>query len=147
MIKTKIQQNLFISLKERKSEETNIWRLILSQIKNKEIDKKKELTDEEIIQLIKKMIKDLQEAILMFKKGGRQDLIEKNQLQIKTLSALLPQEVSDEELKDEIKKIIKNNQQLAENNSKALIGICVKSLKAKADARRIISVLNQLLTH
>lgn len=145
MIKNKIQERLFIALKEKRPDEVGTLRLILSQIKNKEIDKKKELTDEEIIQLLRKMIKDLDEAITMFQKGKRYDLVEKNNYQIKIVSQFLPQEISDAQLEIEIKKIIENNKELREKNPKAFIGICIKTLKTKANTQRIIKTLNQLL--
>lgn len=147
MIKNKIQENLFQALKAKKTAEIEVFRLVLSQIKNKEIDKRSDLSDEEVIQVLRKMIKDLEEAMTMFQKGNRKDLVEKNKTQIEIISRLLPQEISDDQIKNEIEKIIENNQELKERNPKALIGICVKTLKTKASTQRIINILNQLLFH
>jgi len=141
MIKQKIQENIIKALKEKDRKTLSVLRYLSSQIKNKEIDKKQDLSAEEIIQLIRKQIKDLEEALVMFQKGGREDLVRQNKEQIEILSNYLPKELSDEELKKEVKKIIEENKALYKNNPKALIGICVKTLKSKADPRRIVKIV------
>jgi uncharacterized protein YqeY len=144
MIKQKIQENIIKALKSKDEKTLSVLRYLSSQIKNWEIDKKKELVDEEVVQLIRKQIKDLKEAAAMFQKGGREDLVSQNKEQIRILSIYLPEELSDEELQGEIKKIIEENKELYQQNPKALIGICVKTLKSKADPKRIIKILNTL---
>lgn len=144
MIKQKIQENAIGALKSKDEKTLSVLRYLLSQIQNKEIDKKQDLSDEEVVQLIRKSIKDLNEAAGMFQKGGREDLVSQNKEQIKILSTYLPEEPSDEELKGEIKKIIKENKDLYQQNPKALMGICVKTLKSKADPERIAELFSKL---
>lgn len=101
MLRQKIQENLIRALKEKDEKTLSILRFLMAQIKNKEIDKKQLLTDEEIVAILKKQVKELSEAKTLFQKGGRADLVSQNEEQIKILSAYLPQEISDEELKQE----------------------------------------------
>jgi uncharacterized protein YqeY len=145
MIKQKIQENIITALKSKDEKTLSVLRYLSSQIHNKEIDKKQDLSNEEVIQLIRKQIKDLKEAILMFQRGDRQDLVCQNQEQIKILSSYLPAELSDEQLKREIKKIIEVNKNICKQNPKALMGICIKTLKSKADPKRIIGLFNQII--
>jgi uncharacterized protein YqeY len=144
MIKQKIQQNIISALKSKDGKTLSVLRYLMSQIQNKEIDKKKELSDEEIFQLIRKQIKDLKEAAEMFQRGHREDLVSQNKEQINILSTYLPPELSSEELQEEIKKIVEKNKNLYQQNPKVLIGICVKELRSKADPKKIMDILNSI---
>jgi len=142
MLKQKLQEDQIIALKSGDHDKLNIIRFIISQIKNKEIEKRSELSNDEVILVLKKIAKELNESISAFEKGNRQDLVEENKKQLSIISQYLPQEISDEELKKEIKRIIQENQDLYQKNPKAIIGICIKQLKSKADSSRIIKILS-----
>lgn len=142
MLKQKLQQEQINALKAKESVKVNILRYILSKIKNKEIEKKEELTDEEIIIIIKKIVKELKESIEAFKKGKREDLVKESEKQLEIASLYLPKELSDEQIKEEIEKIIAQNKDLYDKNPKAIIGICMKNLRSKADSERIMKILS-----
>ncbi|NMB83972.1 GatB/YqeY domain-containing protein [Candidatus Roizmanbacteria bacterium] len=141
MIKQKLQQDQLSALKSADKPKLETLRYILAQIKNKEIDKKSDLTDEETVNVLRKTVKELKESIDAFGKGGRADLVQSSQTQLDIISAYLPQEISDEELKKEIGVIIEKNKDLYDKNPKAIMGICVKELKSKADPSRIIKCI------
>lgn len=144
MIKQTIKQNQVAALKSGDQTRLNILRYILSKIQNQEIKKQNELTDEEVVTILQKQIKELKESLLAAEKAGRKDLINQTKLELKIVSQYLPTQLSDKELKEEVKKIIQQNQPLYQKNPKAIIGLCVKQLKAKAETGRIISTLNSL---
>lgn len=144
MIKQKLQAKLVASLKAGNKDIVTTLRYILAQIKNKEIDKKEELTDEEAVFVLRKIAKELKESVDAFIKGERNDLREASEKQLQIISAYLPKEISDEELKAEVEKIISQNQEIYNRNQKAIIGICVRELKSKADPSRIIKILQTL---
>lgn len=84
---------------------------LIAQMKNKEIElraKNKELSEEDIISLIQKIIKQNTEANEMFAKGDRNDLIEQNNIEINILQEFLPKQLTDEEINDIIKSTIIN---------------------------------------
>lgn len=146
MLRQKLQADQITALKSGDKTKLEILRFILAQIKNKEIDKNPpasgELTDEETVVVLRKVIKELKESIEAFEKGGRKDLSDDSKKQLEIVSIYLPTEISDEELKKEIEKVIKDNQVVFDNNKKAIIGICMKQLKSKADPDRIMRVLS-----
>jgi uncharacterized protein YqeY len=149
MLRQKLQADQIAALKAGEKTKLEILRFILAQIQNKEIEKNPpaggELNDDETISVLKKIAKELKESIEAFEKGGRKDLVEGNKKQLEVVSAYLPAEISDEELKKEIEKIIKENQSVFDANKKAIIGICMKSLKSKADPGRIMKTLQGYL--
>ena len=83
--------------------------------------------------VLKKIAKELKESIEAFEKGNRPDLVKENKKQLVVVSQYLPAEITEEELKKEIEKIIADNKAIYDQNPKAIIGICMKQLKAKAD--------------
>jgi hypothetical protein len=146
MLRQKLQVDQITALKAGEKTKLNVLRFILAQIKNKEIDKKSELNDEEVLVVLRKVIKEIKESVEAFEKGGRKELAEDNKSQLKIASQYLPAEISDDELKQEIEKVIKENQATFDNNQKAIIGICMKSLKSKADPGRIMKTLQTFLS-
>lgn len=144
MIKQQLQADQIAAMKAKDSVTLQTLRYILAQIKNIEIDKKVELSDEEVINTLRKEVKKLQDSIDSFKKAGREDLATEYQGQKDIIASYLPQELSNEELKSEIQKIVDANKDLFDKNPNALIGICVKELKSKADAGRISATVRSL---
>ena len=144
MLKSKIQDDLTASLKAKDQEKVDTLRFFMSELKNLEIEKKGELSDEEVTKLIKKQIKNLSDAVDMFTKGKRDDLVTQNNKQIEILSAYLPPELSDEELTSAIGTIIQENKELYDKNPKAIIGIAMKKLASQEDPKRIMDELNKI---
>ena len=147
MLRQKLQDDQIAALKAGDKTKLGVLRFILAQIKNKEIDKKSELNDEETMTVLRKVIKELKESVEAFEKGGRKELAEDSKKQLDFASFYLPAEISDEELKKEIEVVIKENQAVFDNNQKAIIGICMKELKSKADPGRIMKILQEFLSH
>jgi len=151
MLRQKIQADQIAALKAGEKTKLSVLRFILAQVKNKEIDKNPpaggELTDEETMVVLRKVIKELKESVEAFEKGGRKELAEDSKKQLEVAFAYLPKEINDDELKVEIEKVIKENQAVFDNNQKAIIGICMKELKSKADPGRIMKTLQQFLAH
>ena len=145
MLRQKLQDDQITALKAGEKTRLSVLRFILAQIKNKEIDKKSLLDDEETLIVLRKVIKELKESVEAFEKGGRIELTEDSKKQLEFASVYLPAEISDEELKGEIEKVIKENQAVFNNNQKAIIGICMKQLKSKADPGRIMKTLQGII--
>ena len=145
MLRQKLQDDQIAALKSGDKTRLNVLRFILAQIKNKEIDKRSDLNDEEVLIVLRKVIKELKESVEAFEKGGRKELAEDSKKQLEIASIYLPAEISDSELKGEVEKVIKENQAVFDNNQKAIIGICMKSLKSKADPGRIMKILQGII--
>ena len=92
--------------KARDSLTLNTIRGVISEIKNREIDLRRELNDEEIISLVSTQIKKRKEAATLFDKGGRTDLSEKENQEMVILQKYLPEQVSEEDLKNRIQEVI-----------------------------------------
>ncbi|MBT4259860.1 MAG: GatB/YqeY domain-containing protein [Nitrospina sp.] len=105
-----LKESLLTHMKEaqraRDSLTLNTIRCVISEIKNREIDLRRELDDEEITSLVSTQIKKRKEAATLFDKGGRSDLSEKENQEMVILQKYLPEQVSEEDLKNRIQEVI-----------------------------------------
>lgn len=105
-IRNQIQSQIVTSMKSRDQKRLDAFRFLFSQIRYKEIDAKKELTDEETVKLLQGEAKKRRESITAYQQGGRKDLVESESYQLSVIEEYLPKQLSDEEIKaiiDEVK--------------------------------------------
>ena len=100
------------SLKSKQSDRVLTLRAIVSAKKDKEIEKrtqdKKEVTDEDMISILNKMLKQRKESVEMYQKASRQDLVDKENSEIKIIEEFLPQQLSQEEVEKVCNEAISN---------------------------------------
>ena len=101
-IRKKIEDNLQLALKEKNKTLISTLRLIIAGIKDKDIalrskDNKEGIKDDDIKQLLKKMIKQRNESIEIYKKSNRNDLLEIEKKEVQIISEFLPKQLSEEE--------------------------------------------------
>ena len=100
------------SLKSKQSDRVLTLRAIVSAKKDKEIEKrtqdKKEVTDEDMISILNKMLKQRKESVEMYQKASRQDLVDKENNEIKIIEEFLPQQLSQEEVEKVCNEAISN---------------------------------------
>lgn len=109
-LKENIEQQMKEALKSKDSFRLNVLRFILSQIKNKEIDLRKPVTDEDVVKIITTLVKQRKESLSFSEQANRPDLVEKEKEELKILESFLPTQLSEEEVEkiiDEIIEIVK----------------------------------------
>lgn len=107
-----------------------------AEIKNKEIELRpsgKEITDADIMSLIQKLIKQNKDAIEMFKTGGREDLVEKNEKEIEILSQFLPKQLTNEEIDSILSQEIKDNNISSMKEMGKLMGVLKSKYSGQMD--------------
>ena len=108
-LKSKIESDYQNSLKSKDKGKISTYRLILASIKDLDIanrsgPKKKETDDNDVKQLLKKMIKQRSESIEIYKKNNREDLLKVEENEVSILSNYLPKQLSDEETKKNMRR-------------------------------------------
>ena len=101
-----IMQDYKIAMKERQENRKLILNYLISQIKNKKIDLQRELTDEEVVNLIRKEVKSLQEGMLFLQKAGKGDELRTEEEKRKVLEWYLPQLMTKEQTKNLIQQMV-----------------------------------------
>jgi hypothetical protein len=143
MLKEEIQKRIISALKRKNQTELKVLRFILSQINYAEIDKKQKLTDQDIILLMQKEMKKRLEAIEMFKKSNRTDIVMDEENQVDIIKEFLPKQLSE----DEIEKIIEKVISIDENaNMGMIIRKVMEETKGKADGKIIAEIVKQKLS-
>jgi uncharacterized protein YqeY len=136
------------ALKNKDNFRAEVLSTLRSAIKYREIElreKGKELDDREVLEVIKKEIKKRREAIEMYKQGGRLDLAEKEDNELKILEEYVPAEISDEELRIKIKEIIEKVGATNIKDMGKVMKEAMSELKGLAEGERIRKVVEELL--
>jgi uncharacterized protein YqeY len=102
----RLQGDLNAARKSQDKAGTLLLSTVLSEIKNKKIELRRDPVDADVIDVLRKSIKKRRESIEMYAKGGRQDLADKEQTEAAALEKYLPAQVSDEELRAAVKQAI-----------------------------------------
>ena len=112
-LRAKINEQFNTALKSKNKTAISTFRLILAAIKERDIanrtgEKKEEIKDQDIIKVLRKMRKQRQESADLYKKGGRQELLEIEEAEIKIIDTFLPKQLSEEETTRVCKEIIES---------------------------------------
>jgi uncharacterized protein len=105
-LREKIDADIKDALKSGAKDKVSALRMLSAALKNKEIDKRRPLTDEEVIETIRTLIKQRKDSIEQFTKGGRQDLADKETAEAVLLEVYLPQQLTREELEAMVREAV-----------------------------------------
>ena len=149
-LKEKIETNYNNSLKSKDKVQISTYRLILSSIKDLDISNrsgpnKKDTNDEDIKKLLKKMIKQRDESIEIYKKNNRQDLLSVEQKEHDIISAFLPKQLSEEETKNICNEIIKKLNASSIKDIGKVMGALKKDYSETLDFSKAGSYLKETL--
>jgi uncharacterized protein YqeY len=134
-LRSRIDTDLKDAMRSGDARKRDALRLLTAALKQKEVDERKQLGDPDIVGVIEKMIKQRRDSIAQFEKGGRSDLVEKEQFEISTLEGYMPQALSEAEIDSAIGSAI------AELGAKgpADMGKVMAALKARLAGRADMS--------
>jgi Uncharacterized conserved protein len=141
----RIREDLTSAMKARDALRTSTLRLLQSAIKNEQIEKRHELSDEEAQTVIRRAVKQRQDSIEQYEKGNRPELAQKESAELVILESYLPQQLSE----IETEKIVQDIVQMVGATSKKDIGKVMKEIMAKhkatVDGKKAQEILGRLL--
>lgn len=139
--------HLIASMKSGDVLRRDTLRLLQSALKNSAIDKRKdpkEFTDDEVEDIIRRLVKQRKDSIEQYKAGGREDLALKEEAEKDILSAYLPQSMNEDDLRTLIASVLSDGNMTAKTQMGQAMGMVMKSVGKKAsgdDVRRIVDSL------
>ena len=145
-IKEQLMDELKTAMKEKDVIRKNAVQNARAAILQIEKDKKIEVDDGGIIEIIAKMVKKLKDANVEFEKGGRQDLVDNNNREIEVLSKYLPEQLSEEELKGIVAAKIKELDANSMKDMGKVMSAVMEEAKGKADGGMINKLVKELLS-
>ena len=144
-LKERLLTDMKEALRAKDSLRLNTIRSVISAIKNQEINLHKEIEEEEILALVTREVKKRKEAYALFKKGGRTDLMEKEDQERVVLQAYLPEQVSEEELRKRIQEVIAETGAEEMKDFGKIMKVLVPEFKGKADNALIKDLAGEFL--
>jgi uncharacterized protein YqeY len=144
-LKDRLLSDMRTAMKQRDSERKSVLSMARAAVLQIEKDKKIELDDQGVIEVIAKEIKSRREAIELFKQGGRQDLVDKNEREIEILSEYLPPQLSEAEIRKLIQEIIAKTGAAGMKDMGKVMGAVMPQVKGKADGGTVNRLVKEML--
>jgi len=145
VITKKIHENLKTAIKAKDKVRIGTLRMLLSTLKNAELDNRGELTEEQEIAVLAGYVRRCKESIGEFEKGGRDDLVAKEREELKIVQSYLPEQLSEEEVAQEAKKLIEELGATGPKDIGLVMGEIIKKVKGRADGRAVNRIVVDLL--
>jgi uncharacterized protein len=148
MLEKEIAARLKNALKERKQTELSVLRMLVSEINNKKIADlvKGDIDDAAVLGLIQKMARRHMESIESFQKGGRDDLVKKEQEELAILTAFLPEQISDRDLTLIVEEAVKETRATSIKEMGVVMNLVMSKVKGRADGKVISSIVKDRLS-
>ena len=148
-LKKQIEEKLNVALKAKDKSTFPTLRLVVSAIKDAEIANRtkgqKEISDSEVTSILKKMIKQRNESCDLYKKAGRNELLENEKKEIEVISVFLPKQLSDEETKKICEEAIKSSGASSVKDMGKVMGVLKSKHADTLDFSKVSLMIKELL--
>ncbi|MGQ9570876.1 MAG: GatB/YqeY domain-containing protein [Thermodesulfovibrionales bacterium] len=144
-LQQRLNEDLKASIKGSDSLKTSVLRMLKAAIKNKEIEKRKELSDEEITSVISTLVKQRRESIEIFSKGGREDLALKESKEVEILQSYLPRQLSSEEVDRIILEAINESSAEGVKDTGKVMRIIIPRIKGAVNGKFVNQRVREIL--
>jgi len=145
-INKKINEEMVSAAKAKDKIRLSAVRMIKTALHNKEIELMRPLNETEIMQLLSVMVKQRKDSIEQFAKGGRTDLVEKEEAELKVVQEFLPAQMSDEEVESLIKKAIAEAGAVSAKDMGKVMKILMPQITGRADGKAAGEKVKTLLS-
>jgi len=144
--KEKIEQQSVAAAKAKEKIRLSALRMMKTVLHNREIDLKRELTEAEFLQVLSSMVKQRRDSIEQFEKGGRTDLVETEQAELKVIQEFMPQQMSEEDIAAAIEKAILDLGATGAKDMGKVMKALVPVISGRADGKMVSDKVKARLT-
>jgi uncharacterized protein YqeY len=134
------------AMRAKDSARLSAVRLLLSGIKQREVDERKELSDAEVTAVIEKMIKQRRESIAQYEKAARKDLVDAEKFELDLLIGYLPQQMSDAELSQAVDAAVSEAKPTGIKDMGKVVALLKARLAGKADMGKVSALAKTRLS-
>ena len=123
----------------------SVIRMVRANIKNVEIDRKQELTDDEVLDVVAKEVKMRRDAMEEFKKAARPDLVEGLEQELVILMDYLPEQLSEAAVRALVESAVAETQAVSPKEMGKVMAVLMPKVKGRADGKLINSIVREML--
>ena len=144
-LKDQLMADMKEAMKAHDKDRLAVIRMVRGAIRQQEIDGKKELGDSDVIAVISKEVKMRRDSIEEFKKGDRQDLVEKTQAEIEVLMPYMPAQLSEAEVSELVKAAVEETGAKTQKDMGKVMGKLMPKVKGRADGKMVNNIVRSML--
>ena len=140
-----LNKDMIDAMKAKDKDRLTVIRMVKAALKQEQIDHKKEINDDLLIDVVNKQIKMRKDSITEFEKGGRKDLVDKTQAEIDILMKYLPEQLSHDEVKKIIDEVFTEVKPTSVKDMSKVMKEATAKLKGKADMKEVSTIVKEKL--
>ncbi len=144
-LKKRLETDAKTALKSKDRVRLGLIRVVRAQVKNAEIAKKHELSEEETIEVVVSVVKARRESLDYAVKGNRSDLVLEAEQELQILADYLPQQLSEKEVQDIVQRAIRETGAESPKDMGRVMGIIMPQVKGRADGKLVNNLVRQYL--
>ena len=144
-LKEQLTADMKDAMKNKEKDRLAVIRMVRGAIRQQEIDGQKELGEEDVIAVISKEVKMRRDSIEEFKKGAREDLVEKTQAEIDVLLPYLPAQLSEDEVRELVKAAVEQTGAATPKDMGKVMGVLMPKVKGRADGKMVNTIVKSFL--
>jgi len=133
------------ALKSGAKNKVSTLRMLNAALKNKQIDKRRPLTEDEVVETVRSLIKQRKDAIEQFARGGRQDLVEKETEEVSILEAYLPKQLSREEVEAMVREAVAGTGAQGPKDMGKVMKALIPMIGGRADGKLVSELVKHAL--
>jgi uncharacterized protein YqeY len=141
----RLNEDMKQAMKNKDKFRLTVIRMVRSAIKNTEIDQKRALDDDEVLDILQREVKQRKDSLQEFTKAGRDDLVADVQAEIAIISEYLPQPMTEEEIKAVVQQTLQEVGASSKADMGKVMGALMPKVKGRADGRLVNQIVQQLL--
>lgn len=145
MLKQTLKEDIIKYMKSKDKVRLTALRTLMAEVKYKEMDLKKELEDNELIGIVEKTIKQLNETLSYAKQANKEDIISETEIAIDMFTIYMPKQFTDEQAKAIVIEVIAENAFKGKGDMGKTMKAVMPKLKGKYDSKKINPLVNELL--
>jgi uncharacterized protein YqeY len=140
-----LDQDMKAAMKQKDKETLSTIRMVRASIKKVEIDNRGELSEDQVLEVLIREIKQRKDSLNEYEKAGREDLAVKEKREIEILSSYLPKQLTEEELREVVVKAIAETGATSKKEMGKVMGAVLPLVKGRADSKQVNQLVQQLL--
>lgn len=144
-LKDRLVDDMKLAMKAKEKDRLSVIRMARAAIKNVEIDKRKDLTDDEIINVLSKEVKQRKDSIGEYEKAGKSDTVKSLKKEIEVLQEYLPEQLSQEKIEQLIDETIDKTNASSMNDMGKVMGAIMPKIRGRADGSTVNSLVREKL--